>query len=45
MIAYLENPKKSTRKLPDVINEYIPMVSYETDLQKSIAFYMLVTCS
>lgn len=45
MIAYLENPKKPTRKLPEVINEHIPMVTYEINLQKSIAFYMLVTCS
>lgn len=45
MIAYLENPKKSTRKLLEVINEYIPVVSYEVNLQKSVAFYVRVTCS
>ena len=36
MILYIENPKDSTRKLVELINEYI--IGYEINTQKSLAF-------
>ena len=36
MILYTENPKDSTRKLVELINEYI--IGYEINTQKSLAF-------
>ena len=36
MILYIENSKDSTRKLVELINEYI--IGYEINTQKSLAF-------
>jgi len=38
MILYIENPKDSTRKLLELINEYSQVAGYEINTQKSIAF-------
>ena len=38
MILYTENPKGSTRKLLDLINEYSKVVGYIINTQKSLAF-------
>ena len=38
MIFYTENPKDSTRKLPELINEYSKVAGYKINTQKSLAF-------
>ena len=38
MILYIENPKGSTRKLLDLINEYSKVAGYKINTQKSFAF-------
>ena len=38
MILYIENPKDTTRKLPELINEYIKVIGYKINTQKSTAF-------
>ena len=38
MILYIENPKDSTRKLLDLINEYSNVAGHKTNTQKSPAF-------
>ena len=38
MILYIENPKDSTRKLLELINEYSKVAEYKINTQKSIAF-------
>ena len=38
MILYIENPKDSTRKLLEVINEYSKVGGYKINTQKSLAF-------
>ena len=38
MILYIENPKDSTRKLPELINEYSKAAGYKINMQKSLAF-------
>ena len=38
MILYLENPKDSTIKLLDLINEYNKVAGYKINIQKSLAF-------
>ena len=38
MVLYIENPKDSTRKLLELINEYSKFVGYKTNAQKSLAF-------
>ena len=38
MILYIENPKDTTRKLLEIINEYIKIAGYKINTQKSIAF-------
>ena len=38
MILYIENPKDSTRKLLQLINEYSKVARYEINTQKSLAF-------
>ena len=38
MILYLENPKDSTRKVLEVINEYSKVAGYKISMQKSLAF-------
>ena len=38
MILYIENPKDSTRKLLELINEYTKVARYKINTQKSLAF-------
>ena len=38
MILYMENPKDSTRKLLELINEYSKVAEYKINTQKSLAF-------
>ena len=38
MILYIENPKDSTRKLLELINEYTKVAGYKINMQKSLAF-------
>ena len=38
MILYIENPKDSTRKLLELINEYSKVAEYKISMQKSLAF-------
>ena len=38
MILYIENPKDSTRKLLELINEYSKVAGYKLNTQKSLAF-------
>ena len=41
MILYIENPKDSTRKLLQLINEYSNVAGYKINTQKSLHSYML----
>ena len=38
MILYIENPKDSTRKLVELINEYSKVAGYKINTQKPLAF-------
>ena len=38
MVLYIENPKDSTRKLLELINEYSKVAGYKINTQKSPAF-------
>ena len=38
MILYLENPKDATRKLLELINEFVKVAGYKIKAQKSLAF-------
>ena len=38
MILYVENPKDTTRKLLELINEYSKVAGYKINTQKSLAF-------
>ena len=38
MILYIENPKDSTRKLLELINEYSKVAGYKINTQKPLAF-------
>jgi len=38
MIIYIENPKDSTRKLLELINEYSKVAGYKINTLKSLAF-------
>ena len=38
MILYIENPKDSTKKLLELINEFSKVVGYKINIQKSVAF-------
>ena len=38
MILYTENPKDTTRKLLELINEYSKVAGYKINTQKSLAF-------
>ena len=38
MILYIENPKDSSRKLLELINEYSKVAGYKINMQKSLAF-------
>ena len=37
-ILYIETPKDTTRKLPELINEYSKIAGYKINTQKSLAF-------
>ena len=39
MILYIENPKDSTRKWLELINEYSKVAGYKINTQKSLALY------
>ena len=41
MILYIENPKDSTRKLLELINEYSKVAGYKINTQKPLAFLTL----
>ena len=43
MILYVENPKDSTRKLLELINEYSKFARYKINTQKSLAFLYTAT--
>ena len=38
MIPYIENPKYSTRKLLELLNEYSKVAGYKINTQKFLAF-------
>ena len=38
LILYIENPKDSTRKLLELINDYSKVAGYKINTQKSLAF-------
>ena len=38
MILYIENPKDSTQKLPELINKFSKVAGYKINIQKSVAF-------
>ena len=38
MIRYIESPKDVTRKLVEVINEFVKVAGYKINAQKSLAF-------
>ena len=38
MVLYTENPKDSTRKLLELINEYSKVAEYTINTQRSLAF-------
>ena len=38
MILYIENPKESTRKLLELVNEYSKVSGYTINPEKSLAF-------
>jgi len=38
MILYIENAKDSTKKLPELINEFSKFAGYKINIQKSVSF-------
>ena len=38
MILYMENPKASTLKLPELINKFSKVAEYKINIQKSVTF-------
>ena len=38
MILYIENPKDSTQKLPELTNKFSKVAGYKINIQKSVAF-------
>ena len=38
MILYIENPKDSTKKILELINEFSKVAGYKINIQKSVAF-------
>ena len=38
MTFYMENPKSSTKKLPELINEFSKVPGYKINTERSIAF-------
>ena len=43
MILYIENPKDSTRKLLDLINEYSKVEGYKINTKNPLHSYTLIT--
>ena len=43
MILHIENPKDSTKKLLDLINEFSNVKGYKINIQKSVVFSTLTT--
>ena len=39
MVLYIENPKDSTKKLPELRNEFSKVAGYKINIQKSVAFF------
>ena len=42
MILYIQNPRVSTKKLIELVNEFSKVVGYKLNIQKSVAFYTLI---
>ena len=42
-ILHIENPKDSTKKLLELINECTKVAGHKIDIQKSVAFFMPIT--
>ena len=42
MILYIENPKESTRKLLEIINDYSKVAGYKINTQKPLHSYTLI---
>ena len=42
MILDIENPRDSTQKLLELINEFIKVAGYKTNIQKSVAFLTII---
>ena len=40
MILYIVNPKDSTKKVLELINEFSKVAGYKINIQKLVAFYM-----
>ena len=40
IILYIENPKVSTQKLSELINEFSNIAGYRINIQKSVAFFL-----
>ena len=38
VMLYIENPKDTTRKLSELINEFGKIAAYKINIQKSLAF-------
>ena len=38
MIIYIANPKDSTKKLPELINEFSKVTGYKINIQKCVVF-------
>lgn len=38
MITYVENPKESIEKLPEIINKFSKTAGYNSNIQKSTTF-------
>ena len=38
MILYIESPKNSTQKLPELLNKFSKVAGYKINIQKSVAF-------
>ena len=43
MILYIENPKDSTRKLLELINEYSKVAGYKINKQKFLTFLYAIS--
>ena len=38
MILYIESPKNSTQKLPELLNKFSKVAGYKINIQKSVTF-------